>query len=45
MSKERPQPHSQDAERSVLGSILVNNEAYYEAAAALTDADFYSGAH
>jgi len=42
---ERPLPHNVDAEKSVLGSILVNNENYYNVVENLKQDDFYLGAH
>lgn len=42
---ERTLPHSLDAERSVLGAILIENAALNEAAVVLTDRAFYRDAH
>ena len=42
---ERTLPHNVDAEKSVLGSILVNNENYYTVVENLHSDDFYLGAH
>ncbi len=42
---ERPLPHNVDAEKSVLGAILVNNENYYKVVEDLKQDDFYLGAH
>ena len=42
---ERPLPHNIDAEKSVLGSILVNNEYYYQVVETLRHEDFYLNAH
>jgi replicative DNA helicase len=42
---ERPLPHNVDAEKSVLGAILVNNENYYSVVENLKQDDFYLGAH
>ena len=42
---ERPLPHNVDAEKSVLGSILVNNENYYSVVEHLKQDDFYLEAH
>ncbi len=42
---ERPLPHNIDAEKSVLGSILVNNEYYYQVVETLRHEDFYLDAH
>ena len=38
-------PHSLDGERTVLGAILIENEAYHHAAEILTERDFYRRAH
>ena len=42
---ERALPHSADAERTVLGAILVDNQAFNSAAEVLTRDDFYRDAH
>ena len=42
---ERVVPHSIEAERSVLGAILVENRAFNEAAEILKEGDFYRGSH
>ena len=42
---ERPLPHNVDAEKSVLGAILVNNENYYTVVESLKEDDFYLEAH
>jgi replicative DNA helicase len=42
---ERPLPHNVDAEKSVLGSILVNNENYYTVVESLRSEDYYLEAH
>jgi replicative DNA helicase len=42
---ERSLPHNVDAEKSVLGSILVNNEHYYRIVEMLRPEDFYLNAH
>ena len=42
---ERSLPHNIDAERSVLGSILVNNENYYRVVELLRPEDFYFDSH
>jgi replicative DNA helicase len=42
---ERSLPHNIDAEKSVLGSILVNNENYFRVIETLTLEDFYLDAH
>ncbi len=38
-------PHNADAERTVLGAILVDNQAFNSAAEILTREDFYRDAH
>jgi replicative DNA helicase len=42
---QRPLPHNVDAEKSVLGAILVNNENYYDVVESLAPEDFYLEAH
>jgi replicative DNA helicase len=42
---ERTLPHSLDAERSVLGAILVRNDAFNLAAEVINSRDFYRDAH
>lgn len=42
---ERSLPHSLDAERSVLGAILINNAAYIEAARLVEPGSFFRDAH
>ena len=42
---ERTLPHNLEAERSVLGAILVHNDAFNLAAQVLSPADFYRDAH
>ena len=42
---ERTLPHNVDAEKSVLGAILVNNENYYKVIENLRPEDFYLDAH
>jgi replicative DNA helicase len=44
-SLERTLPHNVDAEKSVLGAILVNNENYYRVIENLRPEDFYLEAH
>src|SRR5437868_959847 len=44
-SLERTLPHNVDAEKSVLGAILVNNENYYRVIETLHAEDFYLDAH
>ena len=42
---ERVLPQSLEAERTVLGAILIENEAFHNAAEILTEQDFYRDAH
>src|SRR5262245_21417020 len=42
---ERTLPHNIDAEKSVLGAILVNNENYYRVLESLKPEDFYLDGH
>jgi replicative DNA helicase len=42
---ERTLPHNLEAERSVLGAILVHNDAYNLAVQVITPEDFYRDAH
>ncbi|MEP6918788.1 MAG: replicative DNA helicase, partial [Acidobacteriota bacterium] len=42
---ERTLPHSLDAEKSVLGAILVHNEAFNHAAELIDSRDFFRDAH
>jgi len=42
---ERPLPHNLEAERTVLGAILVDNEVFHNASELITEADFYRDAH
>jgi len=44
-SAERTLPHSLEAERSVLGAILLRNDAFNEAAEVIDADDFYREAH
>src|ERR1051326_4173632 len=44
-SLERTLPHNIDAEKSVLGAILVNNENYYRVLENIKPEDFYLDAH
>ena len=44
-ASERTQPHSLDAERSVLGAILLRNETFNHAAAVIDSGDFFREAH
>ncbi|MEA2239159.1 MAG: replicative helicase [Thermoanaerobaculia bacterium] len=42
---DRPMPQSPDAERAVLGSILINNHAFYRVVATISTEDFFRDAH
>ena len=42
---ERSLPHNLEAERSVLGAILVHNDAFNLAAQVIDSGDFYRDAH
>src|SRR5579871_4413994 len=44
-SLERTLPHNIDAERSLLGAVLVNNENYYRVIELLRPEDLYLDAH
>ena len=43
--RERTLPHSVEAERTVLGGILIDNDGFHEAAEFLDERDFYREAH
>jgi replicative DNA helicase len=43
--KEKTLPHNNEAERTVLGAVLVDNQAFNSAAEHLTRDDFYREAH
>ena len=43
--RERTLPHNHEAERTVLGAVLVDNQAFNSAAELLTREDFYRDAH
>ncbi len=45
LTLDRSLPHSLEAERAVLGAILLDNRLYDQAAELLTDSDFHSEAH
>ena len=45
VAKERALPHNADAERTVLGAVLVDNAAFNSAAEILTRDDFYRESH
>ena len=42
---ERIPPHNDDAEKSVLGAILIDPEAFYKVSPIIKTDDFYSNAH
>src|SRR3954451_12218697 len=42
---DRPMPQSPEAERSVLGSILINNNAFYRVVGTIDTEDFFRDAH
>ena len=42
---DRPLPQSPDAERAVLGSILINNHAFYRVVGLVETEDFFKDAH
>ena len=42
---DRPMPQSPDAERAVLGSILINNHAFYRVIGMVDTEDFFKDAH
>ncbi|HUP46135.1 MAG TPA: replicative DNA helicase [Thermoanaerobaculia bacterium] len=42
---DRPLPQSTDAERAVLGSILINNHAFYRVIGTVDTPDFFRDAH
>ena len=44
-SPERALPHSLDAEKSVLGAILIHNDAFNAAAELIDSRDFFRDAH
>ena len=43
--EERIPPHSDDAERSVLGSVMLRKEALFDVLELLAPEDFYSEVH
>src|SRR3990172_287464 len=45
VATERPLPHNLEAERSVLGAILIHNDAFNLAAQVIDAGDFYRDAH
>jgi replicative DNA helicase len=42
---DRPLPQSVDAERAVLGSVLINNNAFYRVVGTIDTPDFFKDAH
>lgn len=45
MKRDRSDPHNLEAERAVLGAVMVNNALLADAARVLTPADFYRDGH
>src|SRR5919108_3461999 len=45
LTAERTLPHNLEAEKSVLGAILVHNDAFNLAAQVVSEKDFYRHAH
>ena len=45
LPKDKALPHNADAERTVLGAVLVDNAAFNSAAEILTRDDFYRESH
>src|SRR5918999_6615623 len=45
VSPERTLPHNLDAEKSVLGAILIHNDAFNHAAELIDSRDFFRDAH
>ena len=45
VSLDRQMPQSPDAERAVLGSILINNHAFYRVIGTINTEDFFRDAH
>ena len=45
LAVDRPLPHNLEAERSVLGAILIHNDAFNAAAEVLSPRDFFRDAH
>src|SRR3954471_14547638 len=45
VAADRPLPHNMEAERSVLGAILIHNDAFNSAAEVLNPRDFFRDAH
>jgi replicative DNA helicase len=42
---DRPMPQSPDAERAILGAILINNHAFYRVIGTIDTEDFFKDAH
>ena len=42
---DRPLPQSTDAERAVLGSVLINNNAFYRVIGTIDTEDFFKDSH
>ncbi|HEX8253759.1 MAG TPA: replicative DNA helicase [Thermoanaerobaculia bacterium] len=45
VSIDRPMPQSPDAERAILGAILINNHAFYRVIGTIDTDDFFKDAH
>ena len=45
VSIDRPMPQSPDAEKAVLGAILINNHAFYRIISTIDTEDFFKDAH
>ena len=45
LASERTLPHNLEAEKSVLGAILIHNEAFNHAAELIDSRDFFRDAH
>ena len=45
VSLDRQMPQSPDAERAVLGAILINNHAFYRVIGTIDTEDFFKDAH
>ena len=42
---DRPMPQSPDAERAILGAVLINNHAFYRVIGTIDTEDFFKDAH
>ncbi len=45
VSLDKPLPQNPEAERSVLGSILIDNQSFYRVASSIQSGDFYKDSH